>query len=178
MAKTNSKQDHFDSSWKDILDAFLHWFLLLFFPKIYEDIDWSKGYESLEKELQKIANEAVVGKRYVDKLLKVYRKNGKEAWVYIHIDVQSQRRRRIPERMYIYNSLLYLRFNKPIMSLLVLGDDQPNWRPDRFEYDLWESHLSLKFPSVKLLDYRDQEEELKQSKNPFAYFVIAHLKTM
>ncbi len=84
MSKIKPEPADFDSSWKDILDVFLHWFMLLFFPKIHEDIDWSRGYESLEKELQKIANEATVGKRYVDKLLKVYRKNGKEAWVYSH----------------------------------------------------------------------------------------------
>ncbi len=64
------------------------------------------------------------------------------------------------------------------MSLLVLGDEHPKWRPKHFEYKLWENHLSLKFPAVKLLDYKGKEEELKQSKNPFIYFVIAHLKTM
>ncbi len=178
MNKNKSFPADFDSPWKDILDVFFQSFMKLFFPKVHDDIDWSKKYESLDKELNQIANEAAVGKRIVDKLLKVYRKNEKETWVNIHVEVQSQRRPNVAERMYIYNSLLYLRFNKPVMSLLVLGDDSPNWRPESFKYDVWGSRLTLEYRTVKLLDYREQEEKLKKSRNPFAYFVLAHLKTL
>ncbi len=178
MNENKSITADFDNSWKEILDHFLPWFLKLFFPDVYGEIDWNKGFESLEKELSKIAKEAAVSKRFVDKLLKVYQNSGEEKWVYIHLEVQSQQRKDVAERMYIYNSLLYLRYRKPVMSLLVLGDDKPNWRPERFEYNLWGSQVQLKFQTVKLLDYRNQVEELKRSKNPFAFFVIAHLGTL
>ncbi len=49
MVKPESEHANFDSSWKEILDEFLNWFMLLFFPKVHEDIDWTKGYESLDK---------------------------------------------------------------------------------------------------------------------------------
>ncbi len=178
MKEKNSITANYDNSWKDILDDFLEEFMKLFFPAAYDDIDWGKGYKSLEKELSQIASEAAVGRRVVDKLLSVYRKNGEEKWVYIHVEVQSQRDSDVAERMYIYNSLLYLRFKKPVMSLLVLGDNQLSWRPERFEYDLWGSQIQLKFQMVKLLDYRNRLKELKKSENPFVYFVIAHLKTL
>ncbi len=173
-----SQPSEFDSAWKGILDELLPWFIRLFYPEINDEIDWGKNFESLDKELNEIASEAAIGKRFVDKLIKVYLKSGKDIWVYIHIEVQSQRRPNIPERIYIYNCLLYLRYRKPIMSLLVLGDDQPNWKPDCFEYNLWGSQVSLKFRTVKLLDYQNQLDELRKSGNPFAYFVIAHLKTL
>lgn len=178
MKKNESVPADFDSPWKDILDVFFQSFMKLFFPKVHDEIDWSKKYESLDKELNQITNEAAIGKRIVDKLLKVYRKNGKENWVNIHVEVQSQKRPNVAERMYIYNCLLYLHFKKPVMSLLVLGDDSPNWRPECFKYEVWGSRLSLEFQTVKLLDYRKKEEELIKSPNPFAFFVLAHLKTL
>jgi len=64
------------------------------------------------------------------------------------------------------------------MSLLVLGDNLPKWRPNCFEYDLWGSRVHFKFQMVKLLDFRHRLEELKKSKNPFAFFVTAHLKSL
>lgn len=178
MDKNSSLKANFDHSWKEILDSYLPWFLKLFFPNVYNDIDWSQGYQSLDKELSQITSEAGIKRRMVDKLLEVYQKNGHKARVFIHLEVQSQQRKNIAERMYIYNSLLYLRYKKPIMSLLVLGDEHPNWKPDTFGYDLWGSHIQLKYQMIKLLNFQNRLEEFKKSKNPFAYFVIAHLKTL
>ena len=44
----------FDSPWKEALDLFFEAFLELFFPQAHADIDWSQGWESLDKELQQI----------------------------------------------------------------------------------------------------------------------------
>lgn len=131
-----------------------------------------------KKELYRIVSQAKVGKRYVDKLLKVYLRSGEETWIYIHLEFQAQQDSQMAERMYIYSCALYLRYRKPILSLVVLGDDQPNWRPQRFFYNLWGCRVCLDYLTVKLWDYRDRMEELKLSGNPFAYFVIAHLKTL
>ena len=57
---------------------------------------------------------------------------------------------------------------QPVVSLAVLCDEQPAWRPDRFEYNIWGCQVGIRFPSVKILDYRGQEAELEQSPNPFA----------
>lgn len=37
--------------------------------------------------------------------------------------------------------------------------------------------MGIEFPCIKLLDYRKKWDELEQSKNPFAFVVMAHLKT-
>jgi len=56
------------------------------------------------------------------------------------------------------------------MSLAVLTDTNLNWRPNRFELELWVCRVSLEFPSIKLLDYAHQWRELEQSDNPFAIY--------
>ena len=61
-------------------------------------------------------------------------------------------------------------------SLAVLADEQASWRPSEFGYELWGCRVALAFPSVKLLDYRQQWSSLEESRNPFATVVMAHLK--
>src|SRR5436309_2988805 len=92
-----------DSPWKEALQHFLAPFLALCFPRIHELIDWQRGYESLDKELQQIVRNARTGRRLADKLFKVWRKDGREAWLLIHIEVQARPEKAFPERMYIYN---------------------------------------------------------------------------
>jgi len=49
---TTSDQDDYDSPWKEALERFLPDFLALLFPEAHAGIDWSQGYEFLDKELQ------------------------------------------------------------------------------------------------------------------------------
>ncbi len=66
---------------------------------------------------------------------------------------------------------------KPVISLAILGDERVNWRPDSYNYTIAGCEVSLKFPTVKLLDYEESWSELEASSNPFAIIVMAHLKT-
>lgn len=68
----------FDGPWKEILEDYFQDFLLFFFPEIHADINWDKGYEFLDKELQQIVRDAAIGTRYGDKLVKVWRADGEE----------------------------------------------------------------------------------------------------
>jgi len=97
----------FDSPWKEALDIYFQAFLLLFFPNIYDDIDWSRPVEMLDKEFQQLVPRAVQGRRTVDKLVKVHRKNGRAVWVLIHVEVQAQRDRTFGRRMSVYNSRIF-----------------------------------------------------------------------
>ena len=68
----------FDSPWKEALDFYFQAFLALLFPAVYREIDWSRPYESLDKEFQQVVREAEMGRRYVDKLVKVWTLDGIE----------------------------------------------------------------------------------------------------
>ena len=168
-------RDDYDSPWKDVLDRWHRQFLEFFFPVAAADIDWSRGHEFLDKELQKVTRRAVVGRRYVDKLIKVWRRSGDETWVLIHTEVQGERETHFERRLYTYHSRLTDRYNRPVATLVVLTDDRPDWRPARYEQALWGCRALLEFPSVKLLDYRDRVAALEANDNPFAMVVLAQL---
>lgn len=170
------QRSDYDSPWKEIIEQFFPEFIAFFFPRIYNDIDWSRGYEFLDKELQKIVRDSQTGRKRVDKLVKVWRKNGEEAWIGIHVEVQGQYERDFAQRMFQYNTLLYNHYQRRIVSLAILSDDRPDWRPDSFGYDLWGCKIQLDFPAVKLLDYKEKETELERDDNPFAVVVLAHLQ--
>jgi hypothetical protein len=157
----------FDNPWKEALERFLPAFLAFFFPAIHDAIDWSRGYESLDKELQQVAREGEIG----------LRRDGTEAWVLIHIEIQSQPDDDFPERMFVYHYRIYDRFRRPVVSLAVLGDDRPQWRPRSFGYALWGCRMRLRFPVVKLLDYGQDLAGLEAQANPFGLVVLAHLQT-
>jgi hypothetical protein len=166
----------YDSPWKEALDVYFELFLELLFPNIHAQIDWSRGYKSLDKEFQKVIREAEVGRRYVDKLVKVWTKAGVECWVLIHVEVQTTRDADFPERMYVYNYRVFDRYNRKGASLAVLADDDTNWRPSEYRSDLFVCEAGIRFPHVKLLDFASQETVLEASTNPFAKVVLAHLK--
>lgn len=66
----------FDGPWKEALDAYFQSFAELLFPDIAEGVDWTRGIEPLDAELQKITPEAEVGRGSVDKLVRVYTTDG------------------------------------------------------------------------------------------------------
>ncbi len=178
MAKPRKRVQEYDSPWKDVLQAFLPAFVLFFFPDIHTDIDWSRGYESLDKEFQKIARKAKVGKRIADKLFKVWLKDGTEHWLLIHIEIQGDAESEFPLRMYQYNSAARQLYNTDVISLAVLCDESPTWRPTTFAYGRWDCKMELTFRIAKLLDYAGEGEKLEASDNPFAAVVLAHIKAM
>ena len=71
--------------YEDVLDLFFESAIEFFFPLAHAQIDWARGYEFLDKELQKITADAALGRRVVDKLVKVWLKTGQELWVLLHV---------------------------------------------------------------------------------------------
>ena len=173
-----SKQsDDYDSPWKNILERYFHDFVAFFFPVVAEGVDWSRGYSFLDKEFQQVVRDAELGRRLADKLVQVWRKDGNEAWVLAHVEVQGQEELEFAKRMFVYNYRIFDRYDRPVASLAVLCDERSGWRPDRFGYELWGCKVGISFPIVKVHDYIHRWEALERSDNPFAVIVMAHLKT-
>ncbi len=93
----------YDSPWKEALDEYFEAFIALFFPAMHREIDWQRGHEALDKELQQITPDAEQGRRIVDKLVKVWRLDGEEEWVLVHVEVQGQEESRFASRMFVYS---------------------------------------------------------------------------
>ncbi len=173
-----TSQTDYDSPWKDVLDLFFEAAIEFFFPQAHAQIDWSRGYEFLDKELQKITADAAIGRRVVDKLVKVWLKTGQELWVLLHIEVQGQHETDFTWRVLVYHFRILDRFAAPVATFVILTDEDESWRPDEYRAELLGTELRLKFSAAKLLDYADHWDELEQSDNPFAVVVQSHLMAL
>ena len=171
----NRRADH-DSPWKMALESYFQEFLGLLFPVINEQVDWSKGYSFLDKELQQITPDADTGRRHADKLIKVHAKDGSETWVLIHVEVQGEPEKAFAERMYTYQYRLRDRYNMDVVSLAVLTDTRQNFRPTTFHYSRWGCELTFAFPTVKLIDWETHWADLETSNNVFALVVMAQVR--
>ncbi|MCC5624726.1 cytosolic protein [Nostoc sp. CHAB 5715] len=171
-------QTEFDSPWKDIIQRYFEDFMRFFFPQAHREIDWTQKPEFLDKELQQVVRDAELGKRLVDKLVKIYRSGGEEVWVLVHIEIQAQEESDFTQRMYTYNYRIYDRYKRSVASLAVLGDERATWRPNQFGYQLFGCTVDFQFPIVKLVDYQQRQSELEASRNPFATVVMAHLAAL
>ncbi len=166
----------FDSPWKEAVEDLFPAFMGFFFPTIHAAIDWSTGYEFLDKELEKIVRDATLGRRYADKLVKVFLNEGQETWLLIHIEIQGYYDTAFPQRMYVYHYRIFDRYGVEVISLAVLSDDDPAYRPREYRTGRWGCNLLFQFPVVKVLDYGQDWAQLEAEPNPFAIVVMAHLQ--
>ena len=164
-----------DSPWKEVLEQYFEPFVAFFFPRVHQGVDWTRPHRFLDKELLQVTRQSEHGRRYVDKLVQVHCRDGEQAVVLVHVEVQGQVDAEFAERMYVYHYRLFDHHRCRVVSLAVLADESPSWRPSHYGHGLWGCRLALKFPTVKLLDYRDRWPELDASENPFAMVVQSHL---
>lgn len=172
-----SMTDDYDSPWKEAVEHYFTEFLEFYFPDAHAQIDWSKEHVFLDQELRAVVQDAELGKRFVDKLVRVTLLNGDEKWIYIHLEVQGAKQAGFAKRIFVYNYRIYDRYDKPVASMAVLADEQADWRPDYFCYSVLGSETSIRFPVAKLTDYHDRLEELQASENSFAIVTATHILT-
>jgi len=167
----------YDNPWKEALELYFEDFMGFFFPHIHAEIDWSKGYEFLDKELEKIVRDAKIGRRHADKLVKVFQISGGETWLLIHIEIQDDKDKAFEKRMFVYNYRIFDRYEVQVVSLAVLTDTSSKWNPSEYRSEKWGCENIFRFPTVKLRNYRKQWKKLEQDANPFSLVVMAHLKS-
>ncbi|MBW4508191.1 MAG: DUF4351 domain-containing protein [Scytonematopsis contorta HA4267-MV1] len=174
----NIQYADYDSPWKEVLEAYFPQAIQFFFPQTAAIIDWERQHEFLDKEFQKIAPNSEQGKRYADKLVKVWLKGGEEVFLLIHVEIQAQKEDGFEERMFEYHLRIYSHFHQPVISLAILCDGNRKWRPNSYSYSYPDTQMNFRFGTVKLLDYQNRWAELEASDNPFATIVMAHLRTL
>ena len=74
-----------------------------------------------------------------------------------------------------YNDVARVHLRNPVVGVAILGDEDPDWRPGVYHWQKDGCALTFQFQTIKLLDWRGQEELLFRHENPFALFVLAHL---
>jgi hypothetical protein len=174
MPNPDPLRQEFDAPWKVALELFLEPFLHLCFPAVHALIDWQFAPVFLDTELQQIAPTHHLGARAVDKLVKVRCRNGSEEWLLVHVEVQAQPDPNFPVRMWTYFYRLWDKFSQRTISLAVLADDQPAWRPSAYHTELAGCVQHFEFPIFKVIELEDAAGVFERFGNPFALLVAAH----
>jgi len=147
---TDGSNDQYDSPWKGAIELYFQEFMAFYFPDAYTEIDWSREHVFLDQELRAVVQDAELGTRFVDRLVRVTVLNGDESWIYIHIEVQGTRQAEFAQRMFVYNYRIYDRFKRPVASLAVLADKHKYWKPASYGFSVLGYKLMMEFPVAKL----------------------------
>lgn len=170
----NTPNDDYDNPWKTCLERYLWDFIMLFCPGLAAEIDWSVEPEFRDQELRQVARDARNGLRRLDKLVRVQLLDGRE--LFIHIEIQLARQRGFAERMFTCWGRLFDRYACPVVSIAVLADRCPGWRPHSFSCEVGGTRMDFEFDVVKLLDFVPATAGMDG--NFFALLAEAHFATM
>lgn len=151
--------------------------MTFFFANLGDQIDWTKRPRFRDKELAGISFGGGTDVMLADKLVEVCLRDGCMQWVLIHVEVQARHDASLAKRVLDYNYRIFKEYAQPVVSLVVLADDAPAWRPCGFHIRALDTVMGISFATAKLLDYADRTEELQASDNPFAWVTLAHLRT-
>ncbi|HAI75730.1 MAG TPA: hypothetical protein DCM08_05735 [Microscillaceae bacterium] len=167
-----------DTLWKGIIEDLFDDFLHYFFPDwASQSVDFTKGFEFLDKELDELYPKPKGGqKRYADKLVKVFTREGQEQWLLIHIEVQGYADPNFTERMFDYFLRIRERWNQKIMALAILTDEKIDYHPKRYEYTYQDTRLQYEFATFKVLE--KSEEALNIPENPFSIVMLTAKKAL
>lgn len=166
-----------DEKWKSLISKYLKDFLSFFMPDLYEEVDFDKGYEFLDGELNKIKIESKSKNRHSDKLVKLYLKNGSEQYLLVHIEIQGYFEEDFSKRMFKYfYRVADLHNSYNITAISVYTEDKEDFKPNKFEHNLFGTELTYKFNTYKVLE--QEEKALKESNNIFAFVVLAVLYSL
>ena len=175
--ETAAYQD-FDSPWKEAISAYFQPFMQLFFLPVHDWIDWSLPYEFLDAELQKLTGDSTMGKRYADRLVKVYLKDGPAVWLLIHIEVQGKADDQFNHRMFQYYYRIHDRHGEvEIISLAVVTNERDSSELGKYVAERDGYGEQFTFRVHNLQDWRSRWDQLRAraATNPFAVVAMAQL---
>ena len=155
-----------DTLWKSIIESLIDDFLWYFFPNYADQIDFERGFEFLDTELQKLIPDNPGKKRHADKLIKVWFKNGQEAWFLIHVEIQGYQDYWMGLRLFECIYRIRDKFQRPVTGLAIYTDWDKTYHVKEFKDVFLGSVISYQFNTYVLRDH--PPAELANDPNPFA----------
>ena len=162
-----------DIYWKGILEDLFADFLRYFYPAAEELFDISRGFEFLDKELEQLfPSDDPEHPKFVDKLVKVFTKEGQEEWILVHIEVQGYKDDNFALRMFTYFYRIRDRYDKEVISIAIFTDSDNKFLPDEYTYAGRDGSTSVvfKFKTYKVID--QDPAALEANENPFATVIL------
>jgi len=155
-----------DLLWKAVIEGFFLDLLDFFYAEYVPQMDLSRGFEFLDKELTQLYADSAEENRRADKLVKIFLKDGTEQWLLVHIEVQGYQDENFARRMFTTYYQAVDKFNKPVEALVIYTD-----RPKKNHFSFYESKglkttLRYDFNSFEITAFT--EEEYEAMDNPFA----------
>ena len=168
-----------DSIWKDAVKQNLPLLLKRMIPELYADVYFSQEPKFLDKELQDTIQVSLSAEhnsaKFVDTLVELQLKSGKNQWVLLHIEIQGKGGQDISYRMILYCCLIFAHYRRMPVALAILTDKRPSSEtPGQFEFSEYGTKLLYKYNLFEVYDQSD--EELLNSDNPFDSFIYAAKK--
>ncbi|MCF2447562.1 hypothetical protein L0657_26640 [Dyadobacter sp. CY345] len=160
-----------DTLWKGILENVYEDFLRFFFEHADELFDIEKGFQFLDKELEQLfPTEDIEAPKFVDKLVKVFTKSGKEDWILVHIEVQGYDDKEFARRMFTYFYRILDKYGKPVTAIAIFTDANHKFRPHEYAYEYLGTKCIFQFNNFKIAD--QSEIGLLTNENPFSIIVL------
>lgn len=160
-----------DTLWKGIIEDLIDHMLRFFFPKDVHLIDFERGFEFLDKELEQLMPVSEAKLRRADKLIKAWHKNGEEHWFLFHVEVQGYADPAFAKRMFQSAYRIQDRYERPITALAIYTDSQKKFHVNEYRYEFWGTEIIYRFNAFALPDH--SPEELAASDNVFAIVLEA-----
>lgn len=171
------KQRKSDILWKVVMEEVFDDLLRFIFPDADQVYNMERGFEFLDKELAEIYPEPdkESATNFADKLVRVYRRDGKEDCILCHVEIQGETKHKdrplFGERMFRYFYRIWDRYRKPVSAVAIFTGQDAKKMPGRFEYVYRKTKLQYDYHTLSILDFTD--EELEKSDNSFALVALA-----
>ena len=167
-----------DILWKGMLEGVFDDLLRFVFPNADRVFDMKRGFEFLDKELAEMYPEPDrrSDTKFVDKLVKVFQRNGSEEWVLCHVEVQGANDKEFAKRMFKYYARIFDRFDRRMTAIAIFTGADGKKLPGIYVQKYMGSELSYKYNTLCILDYEDRD--LAAMKNPFALVMLAGKKAL
>jgi hypothetical protein len=155
-----------DELWKAIIPILWSPFLQFCLEDWVDEIDFTRKPDFLDKELKRLNLKGRTKNRTVDILMRVYFKNGEAKSFLFHIEVQGYFDPNFRQRVYQYYYRITDLLQEPIETLVIMIDEDPNYRPNNFVQSFGQTEMNFKFRMFKLLD--NPPPFLGKEDNPFS----------
>ncbi len=164
--KEQKERADYDGLWKDAIERFLPRLLERVLPDLYADVDFSVKPEFLSNELRDVAQSDNNPAVYVDELIRLTLKNGGDAWILLHIEVQGPGGDAISGRMFNYMTLIYAHHKAMPVALAILTSRRPSEVIGEYSVDNhYGTKLSYTYNCFEV--YAQDDDKMLQSNNPF-----------
>jgi hypothetical protein len=162
----------YDMLWKGMIEEVMADLLLFVDSEIGKQLDLGRGFEYLDKELAEIYPEPEKpgNTRVVDKLVKVFLRDGAERWMLLHIEIQGKKDKDFPRRMFEYFIRVFSKHGQPVAAIAVLTGKYGNKMPGAYEDRCLWMRARYEYKTLRITDYSD--DTLRANMNPFATVML------